>query len=673
MSSAVSPPDPYLGAPNEFTTAEERGWPGWWVWLSVGLVLAVAAGYGGWKAGLRPGQWFGPRQGAALATLTIDEGELYAVVTENGTLESADNASVRCQVEALLGVTGGSTGTTGGMSKSATSGGSAGGSMGGSAGASAGASSGAATKSTGKAASKSRATGGTSKSAGSSAGGSSSSGSASASGGGTSGASGGSGSAAGGGTTTSIAVKPTIQSFSMQVAAYSPLRPATSKSASSSTGRQSRSQSSMGGGGGGGRGGGGPGGMQERPGSTRIIRIAPQGTRVKAGDVVCELDSAEFVTELQAQKIRYLQAESWVEQARSILEVNLISQKEYEQGIYPQDTQLIRQYLTSCQIEEERARKNYLWSKETGAKGYRTPSQVEADALSLQQAQFRLTEAQGMANRLEQYTAPRLLKSLGAKIEANKADQLAQESSFQLESDRLRRLEKAVANCTLRAPRDGIVVYYNPPNRWGRVEDQITEGMTVHEGQTLIELPDPTRMRVRARVNESKVSLVRPGMRALITVDAFPERPLAGKVGEVTPIPAGADGPVSDVKIYYATVSIDAGGFEGLRPGLSAEVAFLVEAHQKVTRVPLQAVRWVDSQAFVAVTSATTRAGDRQKWTWRNVQLGQSDTAYFQVVSGLKPGDRVVADPAQLPAPRLQRPEGQTRTVAEAASERPRS
>src|SRR5262249_30098230 len=161
----------------------------------------------------------------------------------------------------------------------------------------------------------------------------------------------------------------------------------------------------------------------------------------------------------------------------------------------------------------------------------------------------------------------KLLKSLEANVEAIRADLLSQEASFQLESDRLRRLTEMVENCKLRAPREGIIVYVNQSNGWGSNEVQVQEGATVGEGQPIFSVPDPKNMQVRAKVNESKVALVHSGQVARIRVDAFPDRILRGTVGEVTAIPAAANR-MSDVKIYFATVTIQQ-GFDGLRPGLS--------------------------------------------------------------------------------------------------------
>jgi multidrug resistance efflux pump len=407
----------------------------------------------------------------------------------------------------------------------------------------------------------------------------------------------------------------------------------------------------------------------EKPGSTRIISILPEGTPVKAGDVVCTLESSTFVDEVRAQKIRFLQAQSYVEQVRSIYEVNLITLEEYQDGIYPQDVQLVKQYLSTCQIDEERARKNLEWSKATAAKGFRTPSQVMADVLAHEQAVIALTEAKGMLVRLEKYTGPKILTNLKAKNEAIKADLLAQEASFVLEKTRLERLETMVENCILRAPRDGIVVYANKTNGWGRVEDQIDEGVTVREGQQIFHLPDPKHMRVKAKINESKIAYIHVGLPVHISIDAFPDHPLQGTVTEVTAMPAPSNGPMSDVKVYYATVNIDSEGFDELRPGLSAEVTFLVETPRKVTRVPLQAIRYVNSVPYTAVSSGV-RAGKSSKqldWQWRSVTLGQSDARYAEVVNGLAPGEKVISRPELLPAPRI--PESPEEIVAN--SDRP--
>ena len=112
---------------------------------------------------------------------------------------------------------------------------------------------------------------------------------------------------------------------------------------------------------------------------------------------------------------------AWVDQAKSLLEVSEISLEEYRKGIYPQDVQLVRQYALLCRTEADRTTRNYIWSKETAAKGYRSQAQLKADELSMQQAQIALQEADGMVVRLETFTGPKLSKSLEAKSAAIEA------------------------------------------------------------------------------------------------------------------------------------------------------------------------------------------------------------------------------------------------------------
>ena len=89
--------------------------------------------------------------------------------------------------------------------------------------------------------------------------------------------------------------------------------------------------------------------------------------------MVAELDSSSYEEEERSQNIRYLQAKSYVEQAQSMLDVAEITLREYRDGIYPQDLQLIRQYIESCQIERDRSASNLKWSREMEAMSFRTP------------------------------------------------------------------------------------------------------------------------------------------------------------------------------------------------------------------------------------------------------------------------------------------------------------
>ena len=398
--------------------------------------------------------------------------------------------------------------------------------------------------------------------------------------------------------------------------------------------------------------------------------ILEEGDSVSKGDVVCEFDSSAFTDGVLAQRIKTDNARSAMIQANSILEVNQISLREYRDGIFPQDVQLIRQYLSTCRTEMDRALRNRAWSQVTLDKGFRAPQQHQADVLSVQRAEIALVVAELMEQRLLTATGPKLVRALEAKLQANRADALSLEGAYQIEADRLKRLEKMVVNCTLRAPHDGTVVYALPPsNGWRPATPAIMEGATVREGQPIFELPDPKHMRIRAKINESKVMAIHKGQRASVRLDAFPDRVLLGSVGEVTLIPAPAAGPGSDVRIYFANISLDSGNFEGLKPGLSAQVSFLVDDRPAITQIPIDSIRWVKGAPFAAVT---TKA-DQSTYRWQPIEVGESNTSFAEVLHGLSEGERVVARPDQLPPPTITAPPVPTGPTLQAAGSAPLS
>ena len=377
-----------------------------------------------------------------------------------------------------------------------------------------------------------------------------------------------------------------------------------------------------------------------------VLSILPEGARVHAGDIVCELDSSAFRQALEVQQLRYVQAKAWVEQARYILEANEIALREYQEGILPQDIELVRHYIEICEANRDRATRAVTWGRAVFHKGFRTAAGVEADAAGLQLAEITLRDAQGMLRRLVKFTSKRILKAHRAKIEAIHADLLSLESSFQLEGERKKRIETMIANCTMRAPRDGVVVHANRVNGWGTVEMRIREGLRVYQSQLIFRLLDSDRMHVLARINESRIARVRSGQAVSIHLDAYPDRALTGSVADIMPIPSLAKGPFSDVHAFLAKVRIESGGFDALRSGLTAELKFMVETRHRVPRVPLEAIRWFGSQTFAAMVVSTTTG---LHWLWRPIELGVSDTTFAEVVSGLEPGDRVIAHSERLP------------------------
>ena len=136
------------------------------------------------------------------------------------------------------------------------------------------------------------------------------------------------------------------------------------------------------------------------------------------------------------QKIRYVQAKAWVEQAKYILEANEIALREYEAGSSPRTSS--SSAITSASVRPRESKRNGIWPGRGRPlpRGSGRRRQVDADAAMFQQAEIALRDAEGMLTRLVKYTGKRILKARRAKIEAIHADLLSLESSFRLETER---------------------------------------------------------------------------------------------------------------------------------------------------------------------------------------------------------------------------------------------
>lgn len=596
--------------------------PGRFPWKALtALALLVALAVGSWASGFPHALW--GENASPVQTVAVTRGDIAVYLAESGVVESTSNATVKCQVEALLGSVSNNTTGTGGTGRNGSGGGSSGGGAGGSGAAGASGTSAAGTMEVGKAGTSKT---GTSKTGGGSGGtGGTGTDDATAS---TKSSSGSRGSA--------TAKKPMVQSFNYMIQPHvaTKVGGSSGNSAAGTTKKSQNQQSQM-------NSGFSMGG--ERNGSTTILSILPEGTSVKAGQVVCELDKATFEDELRNQKIRYEQAKAAYDQVEYAAEVNKIAVKEYINGVLPQDREAIRIYAEQCKSLAEQARKTLDWSKDMQKRGYRNASQVQADFIAVEQNDLNMAEASRMKTRLEEFASPRILKELEAKGESIRADLLSKQSTVQLEKERLERLEKAIVNCTLKAPHDGIICYVNEVSPWGSVDYRIEPGAVVREGQAIFNLPNSKDMRIRCKVNETKVSKVSPGMPVKIAIDAMPGRTFDGKVTDVTAIPAPAEGPISEIHVYYAMIEIDTQGQEGFKPGLSALVHFAAEFQNDVPLVPVSAVRWIERAPFLAVLNGNDAA-------WRPVTLGVTNEEMAEVKSGVQEGDRVVLNPEDVPA-----------------------
>ncbi len=100
-------------------------------------------------------------------------------------------------------------------------------------------------------------------------------------------------------------------------------------------------------------------------------------------------------------------------------------------------------------------------------------------------------------------------------------------------------------------------------------------------------------------INEIDISLIKPGQKVKIGVDAFPEKELNGEVVEVANM--GLTVPQSDAKAFEVKIKIN-GSDEDIKPGMTTSNTIQVGHFDDVVYVPIESVFYNDSLSFVYFT-----------------------------------------------------------------------
>lgn len=387
----------------------------------------------------------------------------------------------------------------------------------------------------------------------------------------------------------------------------------------------------------------------EVAGGSTILSIVKDGTQVRAGDEIVKLDSSLLEEQVNTQRIVFERAVAARVQAENDFSAAKIAVQEYVEGTFIKEVQAADSQITIA-MENLRSSQNLLGhTREMARKNYVTPLQLEAQEFAVKRAQLDLDTANTTKTVLEKFTRAKILEGLESVRDAAEARMRSETAAFDLEEGKLKRLQAQLANCVIKAPADGMVVYGNDASRSMRGGSsggamEVEEGAVVREGQTLIKLPDLTKMQVKVLVHETKVDSLRPGMRARVRMLG---RDLQGTVTTIANQPEASSFFSPNVKQYPTMVRID-GEQKDLKPGQTAEVEVLVAHLKSVISVPVVAVVEQGGKFYCWVRKGPSNEK-------RPVVLGMSNSSHLEIKDGLVEGDEVVLNPrAVVPEARAQ-------------------
>ena len=411
----------------------------------------------------------------------------------------------------------------------------------------------------------------------------------------------------------------------------------------------------------------------EVEGTARIISIVPEGSSVKKGDLLVELDSAQAQDQVNQQKINFEKAKFAVEQAEAQVEIAksttnsdfiaadlkvqfaIIDQEKYVQGQRAVDLIESSNKLVQAQAQLLVNSNTYKYSTNLNAKGYETKAKVDGDWLTLLNNQNSLIVASNGITMLLNFDEKKLLKKYATdlmqaqqeldrvvsqnrrKMAQYMADLESQRNTLALNEQKLERDMKNLAATKIHAPQDGLVVYQVSDNHFSQ-ESLIEGGAVVRNRQVLIKLPDLSRMKVTVKIHESHVNMIRPGLPAFVVLDSAPDMRYPGVVEKVAPLPdTQARWGNPNLKVYNTDIYIT-DPLTNAKPGVSAKAEIVVTNIANTLSVPIQAITTYKGKQVAYFVNGS-------KPEPRPVEAGLFNTKFIEIVKGVKEGDRVLLAP----------------------------
>src|SRR5438034_5160331 len=357
----------------------------------------------------------------------------------------------------------------------------------------------------------------------------------------------------------------------------------------------------------------------ETPG--RVVNLAVnEGDRIKKGQLLLQIDPKSLRTRVDGNTASLQSAEASLEQLRQSIETARVQLEQMQQNL---------------------ARQRNLWAQQLTTR--EALDKAENDVRSAQSAlQEREKQATSQSSRIAQERAT---------LESARYD---------------------LSKVRMESPIDGIVTRRN-----------IQEGETAvigtmnNAGTVLLELADMSIIQAEVEVDETNIPNVQLGQPAKITIDAIPDRTFRGHVSEIgnSPIQAAAGSTATQATNFKVVVMLDE-PVPDVRPGFTCTADITTASRKAVTSVPIPAVavreliydangqvvkqprdekkpRGVEPVASAAeLKPGQTRKETEGVFVMREgraefvpIKMGIAGDKYFEVLTGLKPGDNVVTGP----------------------------
>jgi HlyD family secretion protein len=325
-----------------------------------------------------------------------------------------------------------------------------------------------------------------------------------------------------------------------------------------------------------------------------ISFMAPEGKPVSEGDPILTFDSRELLQRLQLK-----QAE--LDTGMKELERIRLQERQTQEDFVLQTEE--------AKVNTQKARQKVDVPEDFMAENEFLKLKMDFELAGLQEklAESRVAnQASGMKTRIH-----------------------VQESKVAMLKDEVERLNRDIKKMTCAAPKPGLVVY--TPDWDGKKK---AVGDTCWMGENILELPDLSRMQMKAVILESQAGRVKAGQKADVRLDANPDRVFKGTVislGRIFRIKSDSQPAI----VFDAVIDLSESDPQLMRPGMAAGVDVTISSKENALQIAEAAL--VYQEGGIAVRKKGRFSEDLVA-----VTIGARSAGVVEVLSGLGEKDEVV-------------------------------
>jgi HlyD family secretion protein len=254
------------------------------------------------------------------------------------------------------------------------------------------------------------------------------------------------------------------------------------------------------------------------------------------------------------------------------------------------------------------------------------------------------------------------LEQQRTQADVDKATQEAADYNVQQALAAVRDARGSLAKTTILAPMSGRITRLEV-----RQGETAIEGTLNKDAATLLTISDMSLLESKIKVDETDVAHIAVGDSATVQLDAFPDTTFVGRVTKIanssmkTPAQAASNTTPTDQVVDYEVTVQFLNPPVDTRPDFTATAKVVTDTRKNVLSIPIIALTVREHEALPNADTAVTlgRAprtkkqvghdvegvfvvGSDRKVMFRAVRVGIAGDKYFEVLSGLRAGERIV-------------------------------